>query len=137
MEDERPVAPPEEHPSSEDTIVPQPAADSQAPGQQQQHVEHAQQPQPAPAQPQSAQPAQGGEDLSRRWEAVLAGFVDNPRQAVQQADRLLEEVIQGLGQEKAQLQRQWSGSENASTEDLRVVLQRYRDMLQSLSRRRQ
>jgi hypothetical protein len=82
-----------------------------------------------PTQPVSA------DELARRWEAVVAGFVDDPKHAVEEADRLLGEVVQRLTDDRARMRAQWSGPGEASTEELRVVLQRYRDMIQGLSRR--
>ena len=66
------------------------------------------------------------EDLRSRWAAIQASFVDNPRKAVQEADALLEEVIRS---QKPQIEK---GSE-ASTEDFRLALQRYRTMFERLS----
>jgi hypothetical protein len=69
-------------------------------------------------------------DLRSRWSDVQAGFVDEPRRSVEQADQLVATVIQRLAErfanERATLERQWEGGDNVSTEDLRVALQRYR-----------
>lgn len=65
-----------------------------------------------------------------RWTDVQAGFVDEPRRAVEQADRLVAEVMQRLAQvfadERSTLEGQWDRGDRVSTEDLRVALQRYR-----------
>jgi hypothetical protein len=67
---------------------------------------------------------------------VQAGFVDEPRSAVQNADALVAEVIQriaeGFAQERDSLEKQWSGGENVDTEKLRIALQRYRSFFTRL-----
>jgi hypothetical protein len=65
-----------------------------------------------------------------RWEEIQASFVDEPREAVHQADELVVDLVQritaGLKEARAGLESQWSEGEEASTEDLRVALTRYR-----------
>ena len=69
-------------------------------------------------------------DLRSRWSNVQAGFVDEPRHSVEQADQLVATVMQriaeGFANERASLERQWDSGDNVSTEDLRVAMQRYR-----------
>jgi hypothetical protein len=71
-----------------------------------------------------------------RWDAIQAGFVDDPRRTVEQADRLVAEVIDHLStmfkDERAKLEGQWSRSGKADTEDLRIAMQRYRDFFRTL-----
>jgi hypothetical protein len=73
-----------------------------------------------------------------RWNEIQATFVDEPRRAVERADKLVEEVIQQLARvfadERTRLEAAWSGGGEVSTEDLRVALQRYRDFFQTLLR---
>ena len=71
-----------------------------------------------------------------RWDAVQIGFVDDPKQAVKQADELVAQVMKSLAES---FSRQRSGIEGAadrhneaSTENLRVALQRYRSFFQRL-----
>lgn len=68
-------------------------------------------------------------DFKARWEAIQQGFVDNPRSAVTDADKLVGEVLQKLSttfeEQHRELEGQWSDGE-PSTEDLRSALQRYR-----------
>jgi hypothetical protein len=75
-------------------------------------------------------------DLRTRWTDVQTGFVDEPRQAVEQADRLVADTMQRLAQsfadERKQLERQWSGGRDVSTEDLRLALRRYRSFFDRL-----
>ncbi len=84
-------------------------------------------------------PLFSGDETGRfraRWEDIQTGFVDNPRQSVQQADQLVAEVIKRLAEvfadERERLEQQWSKGENVSTEDLRVALQRYRSFFDRL-----
>jgi hypothetical protein len=74
-----------------------------------------------------------GEDTARfdeRWRQIQADFVDRPREAVQEADALVSDLVDkitaGFGAERERLERQWDGGDDVSTEDLRVALQRYR-----------
>ena len=75
-------------------------------------------------------PEQEIQGFRSRWEVIQTGFVDSPRQAVEQADGLVAEVMQRLAEvfasERADLEGQWSRGEDASTEDLRQALRRYR-----------
>jgi hypothetical protein len=69
-------------------------------------------------------------DLRSRWTDIQAGFVDEPRRSVEQADELVATAIQKLAEkfanERSSLENQWESGKNVSTEDLRVALQRYR-----------
>jgi glutathione S-transferase len=71
-----------------------------------------------------------------RWETIQTGFVDEPRQTVEQADELVAQVMQrvaeGFAAERERLEQQWGRGEDVSTEDLRVALQRYRGFFQRL-----
>ncbi|HET7451714.1 MAG TPA: hypothetical protein VFL12_03165, partial [Thermoanaerobaculia bacterium] len=74
--------------------------------------------------------------LHERWTAVQTGFVDEPREAVQQADVLVAETIRRLAEsfarEKASLEEEWSRGGDISTEDLRQALRRYRSFFDRL-----
>jgi hypothetical protein len=69
-------------------------------------------------------------DLRSRWSNLQAEFVDEPRRAVEAADELVETVMQrlaeGFAKERSSLEEKWDRGETASTEDLRMALQRYR-----------
>jgi hypothetical protein len=71
-----------------------------------------------------------GTRLRQRWDLVQAGFVDEPRHAVEEADTLVAEVMQRLAvmfaNEREKLEGQWSQGTDISTEDLRQALRRYR-----------
>ena len=68
--------------------------------------------------------------LRSRWEEVQAGFVDEPKESVQRADQLVSDLMTklttGFDQTRSGLEEQWNKGEEASTEDLRVALTRYR-----------
>jgi hypothetical protein len=74
--------------------------------------------------------------LRSRWNDVQAAFVDDPKQCVQKADSLVAEVVEELhasfADTRSRLEAQWARGEDASTEDLRVALRRYRDFFQRL-----
>lgn len=74
--------------------------------------------------------------LRSRWDALQASFVDDPKKCVQEADGLVEEVVQRLtasfAEARSRLDEQWSQGQEASTEDLRLALQRYRDFFHRL-----
>ncbi len=78
---------------------------------------------------------QSGE-LRSRWDGVQTSFVDEPRQAVQQADALVAEVMQTLARtfasERESLESQWTRGDDVSTEDLRQALRRYRSFFDRL-----
>ena len=65
-----------------------------------------------------------------RWEQVQTSFVDEPRDSVQQADQLVSDLVDRLtsvfSETRSGLEEQWNKGEEASTEDLRVALMRYR-----------
>jgi hypothetical protein len=75
-------------------------------------------------------------DLRQRWEHLQAGFVDEPRQMVEQADELVGELMQqlsaGFADKRSELEAQWEKGEDVSTEDLRVALTRYRSFFNRL-----
>jgi hypothetical protein len=75
-------------------------------------------------------------DFRGRWDAVQIGFVDDPKQAVQQADELVAQVMKSLAEsfsgERARIETQLEQSDSASTEDLRMAVRRYRSFFQRL-----
>jgi hypothetical protein len=74
--------------------------------------------------------------LRSRWDDVQAAFVDDPKECVQKADALVAQVVEqlttGFSQARSRLETQWARGEDASTEDLRVALKRYREFFQRL-----
>ena len=76
------------------------------------------------------------EEFRSRWRSIQTGFVDEPSRAVKEADLLVAEVMKRLAeafaQERSKLESQWARQEEVSTEDLRVLLQRYRSFFDRL-----
>ena len=70
------------------------------------------------------------------WTTIQAAFVDDPRDAVKEADTLVAELMQRLAEtfsaERSRLESQWDNDEDVSTEDLRIALQRYRSFFDRL-----
>jgi hypothetical protein len=88
---------------------------------------------PATADAEGAEPLfpqQEADDLRGRWNAIQAGFVDEPRRAVEEADGLVAKAIKRVAEtfadERAGLESQWDRGSDVSTEDLRQALRRYR-----------
>ncbi len=75
-------------------------------------------------------------DFQARWAAVERSFIDEPRASVAQADDLVAEVVKRIAAlfeaDRMLLERQWQEGQEASTEDLRLVLQRYRAFFRRL-----
>jgi hypothetical protein len=76
------------------------------------------------------------DSFNGRWSEIQASFVDEPRRAVEQADALVSDVIADIGdsfgKRRAQLEGQWDGGGEVSTEDLRQIFQRYRSFFSRL-----
>lgn len=81
-------------------------------------------------------PADAGEDFRDRWQEIQVGFVDEPQQAVREADGLVAELMQTLAgtfaDERARLEGEWERGAQVSTEDFRQALQHYRSFFQRL-----
>jgi hypothetical protein len=65
-----------------------------------------------------------------RWTAIQTGFVDQPKEAVSEADALVAQVISRVAEvfsrERTTLEQQWDRGDQVSTEDLRIAFRRYR-----------
>ncbi|MCA2222940.1 hypothetical protein [Nonomuraea aurantiaca] len=75
-------------------------------------------------------------DVRARWHDLQASFVDDPREAVQRADSLLDEVAaslcQALESRISELQYLWKNTAHSDTEQLRMALRSYRDVMHRL-----
>lgn len=75
-------------------------------------------------------------EFRSHWDTVQIGFVDDPRQAVRQGDELVGQVMKSLAEtfshERATLEGQLDQTDKASTETLRIALQRYRSFFERL-----
>jgi hypothetical protein len=71
-----------------------------------------------------------------QWVQTQGQFVDQPREAVEQADHLVADLMQKLATQfsetRADLERRWDGQEDVSTEDLRVAMTQYRSFFERL-----
>jgi hypothetical protein len=75
-------------------------------------------------------------ELRARWTDVQATFVDDPKDCVQKADSLVSDAVDQLtasfSHARSRLEEQWARGEDASTEDLRLALKRYREFFDRL-----
>lgn len=75
-------------------------------------------------------------DFRAQWNNIQTGFVDEPRTSVERADELVAQLMQRLAQsfseQRSELEKQWDASEQISTEELRLALQRYRSFFERL-----
>jgi hypothetical protein len=76
------------------------------------------------------------ESIVSRWRDIQAGFVDEPRRAVKDADALVADLMQRLARmfatERENLESRWMTGDDVSTEDLRQGLRRYRSFFERL-----
>ncbi len=81
-------------------------------------------------------PQDQAERYRSEWQQIQAGFVDEPRKSVEEADRLVADLMQRLAavfsEERERLEKQWDSGDDVSTEDLRVGLTRYRSFFDRL-----
>ncbi|ONH51760.1 hypothetical protein CcI49_35100 [Frankia sp. CcI49] len=72
--------------------------------------------------------------LRERWQEALLSFVDDPREAVRQADLVLDDAVNQLTaavrREQERLRAAWREDGAASTDTLREALRGYRDFLE-------
>jgi hypothetical protein len=75
-------------------------------------------------------PSTEAQEFRARWDSIQAGFVDEPRRAVEAADSLVAAAMKRLAEtfanERQSLETQWDRGDDVSTEDLRIALRRYR-----------
>jgi hypothetical protein len=81
-------------------------------------------------------PVEQSEEFTGRWQQIQTGFVDEPRRSVEQADRLVADLMKNLAarfaDERERLESQWDRGDDVSTEDLRLALTRYRSFFDRL-----
>ncbi|MEV4296003.1 hypothetical protein [Microbispora rosea] len=75
------------------------------------------------------------EAFDSRWREIKTGFVDDPRQSVEQADALVEEALSALTSRRQALLDQWKDNEQGDTEALRLALHEYHALLAHLNRK--
>ena len=76
------------------------------------------------------------EEFRSRWLDIQTEFVDDPRHSVENADELVARVINSITEnfasERTSLEDQWNRGKEASTEDLRIAMMRYRSFFNRL-----
>ena len=74
--------------------------------------------------------------FAHEWVEIQSRFVDDPRAAVACADELINEVMDRIGdwfaERRSTLGQQWSGDGPVDTEELRLTVQRYRELFYRL-----
>ena len=69
-------------------------------------------------------------ELKDRWNDIQARFVDEPRGSVEEANALvsdlMDRLVSSFSEQRERLEEQWDRGDDVTTEDLRVVLMRYR-----------
>jgi len=77
-----------------------------------------------------------GSELRAKWQQVQGEFVDDPKASVERADELVATSIKRLAEmfarERSNLEATWSKGGEASTEELRQALRRYRSFFDRL-----
>ncbi|HWE05532.1 MAG TPA: hypothetical protein VG274_02420 [Rhizomicrobium sp.] len=80
--------------------------------------------------------AEDADRMRAEWDSIQAGFVDEPRAAVEKADNLvaatMKRLTENFAEERSKLESQWDRGDDVSTEDLRIALRRYRSFFQRL-----
>jgi len=75
-------------------------------------------------------------EFRTQWLEIQSRFVDDPGSAVKEADDLVADVIKNItrnfANQRMTLEGQWKSGDKASTEDLRLALQRYRSFFNRL-----
>ncbi len=76
------------------------------------------------------------EPLRRRWGSVQVVLVDNPRQAVSEADLLvssaIDEIMSGFSDHRRRLETAWQSGKEASTDELRDAFRLYHSFFERL-----
>lgn len=76
-------------------------------------------------------------EVRDRWVAAQGEFVDDPSQAVRDADalaaRVAEAVVAEIEARRADLRSAWDGGSGTDTESLRVALRDYRSFVEHLA----
>jgi hypothetical protein len=75
---------------------------------------------------------EAADDLRQRWQSLQLRFVDDPRAVATEAQTLVGEAVNTLTNSLAERQRLLDGWDTATddTEQLRVTVQRYRDLFE-------
>jgi hypothetical protein len=119
--------PPEETTPPEQTRSEEQVSGHQVSGQQGAHAQDGQR--------ARLVPEDHAASYASRWDAIKGTFVDEPREAVAQADALVGELLEELEtlfREQRREIEQGLDADETSTEDLRMALRRYRSFFDRL-----
>jgi Na+/phosphate symporter len=76
-------------------------------------------------------------DLHARWRHIEERFVDDPMAAVREADQVIEQVIDRirstLDARRSAMHDRWGALDDATTEQLREILQHYERLFVQLA----
>jgi len=87
----------------------------------------------APATPPALLGSLDATDIRNRFLDIQAGFIDEPRQAVEEAGRFVDDLLRQVADALQGQRGQLAGaSDEASTEDLRLALRAYRQIVDRL-----
>jgi len=74
------------------------------------------------------------EELQHRWLVTQAQILDDPRDAVREAGLLIGDAMQFVtstfSEHRDRIEREWKNNENLTTDELRAVMRRYRNLFQ-------
>lgn len=73
-----------------------------------------------------------GDSFRSRWSSVQVGFVDDPHRAVEEAEQLVADVIADLVEGFRHNRQQLDDDRDATTDEMRMAFQRYRDFFDRL-----
>jgi len=75
-------------------------------------------------------------DFRERWHGIQAEFIDDPRRAVEDADRLVADVAHafttGVEKRRQGLTSGWLDNEHGETEELRLTMRQYRALVEHI-----
>ncbi|WP_204010705.1 hypothetical protein [Sphaerimonospora thailandensis] len=77
--------------------------------------------------------ASDGDGFETHWREIKAGFVDDPRQSVEQADALVDEALKRITTRRRALLDHWKNGDERDTETLRRALRDYHTLLLQLT----
>src|SRR5204863_7261174 len=77
---------------------------------------------PAPVEQAALFPKSEVEQFQSRWDSIQAGFVDEPRKTLEEADKFVASAIERISHlysdERGKLEGMWRRGDQVSTEDL-------------------